>query len=66
LIFIQEELNNFTWFSGIGERLVSNDNVLNLKTIEVIHAAVLQKQKFNLRLSSRERAAQYVHRLSPW
>ena len=31
LIFVQEELNNFTWFSGIGECLVSNDNVLNLE-----------------------------------
>jgi hypothetical protein len=34
LIFVQEELNNFTWFSGIGECFVSNDNVLNLETIE--------------------------------
>jgi hypothetical protein len=34
LIFIQEELNNFTWFSGIGECLVSNHNVLNLETTE--------------------------------
>ena len=34
LIFIQEELDNFAWFSGIGECLVSNDNILNLETIE--------------------------------
>ena len=31
LIFVQEELNNFTWFSGIGKCLVSNNNVLNLE-----------------------------------
>jgi hypothetical protein len=44
LIFIQEELNNFTWFSGIGECLVSNDNVLNLETIKDYSCSSLEKE----------------------
>lgn len=47
LIFIQEELNNFTWFSGIGECLVSNDNVLNLETIKDYSCSSSEK-KFQL------------------
>lgn len=66
LVFIQKELNNFTWFSGIGECLISNDNVLNLGTIEDYSYCNPPEENFSLRLSSHERAAQYARRLSPW
>ncbi len=43
LIFVQEELYNFAWFSGIGECLVSNDNVLNLESVEDYSCCSSQK-----------------------